>query len=222
MLQPLLEVLPSALALWGAGDLQGSALLFKFVSCALESVAAPVATRVAALALVPAAVQVLQTAMCSSDVLAATSEFLSACCRSSVMSLADCCSMLLHNVPEDCPPPSSIVMHTSTVLSALLAASSACNSLLLSHLSGPIPARAAVALRASGSLIAAGCPFSDGLASSTALLLDASSPEPLRPAAAYACGLAAFADPQVLLAILVPDHMLYFTQILRMILSFVQ
>lgn len=206
MLQPLLEVLPSALTLWGAADLQGSALLFKFVSCALESVAAPEATRLAANALVPAAVQLLQSAMCSSDVLLATSEFLSACCNSNVMSLADCCSLLLRHVPEDCSTSSPIVMHTSTVLSALLAASPACNTLLLSHLSGSSLARAAVALRVSGSLIASGCPFPDGLAASSALLLNASSPEPLRSAAAHACGLAAFADAQVLLALHLMCH----------------
>jgi hypothetical protein len=79
-----------------------------------------------------------------------------------------------------------------------LAASPACNSLLLSTLSGSSAARAAVALRVTGSLLAAGCPFPDGLAASSALLLNASSPDLLRPAAAHACGLAAFADAQVL------------------------
>ena len=191
-------MLPSALALWGSADLQGSALLFKFVSCALETVTTPDSVRVAALSLVPAAVQVLQSAMCSSDVLVATGEFLSACCRSNVTSLADCCSLLLRNVTEDCPSSSPIVIHTSTVLSALLAASPACNSIILSHLSGSSSARAAVALRVVGSLIAAGCPFPEGLKASSALILDPSSPEPLRPAAAYACGLAAYADAQVL------------------------
>ena len=198
MLQPLLDALPSALALWGAGDLQGSALLFKFVSCALAAVSASEATRVAAHALVPAAVQLLQSAMCSNDVLLAISEFLSACCSSSVMSLADCCTLLLLNVPEDCAPPTPVVIHTSNVLSALLAASPACNSIILSHLSCSSSSRAAVALRVTGSLLATGCSFPDGLAASSALLLDASSPEPLRPAAAHACGLAAFADAQVL------------------------
>ena len=197
MLRPLVEVLPSALALWGTGDLQGSALLFKFMSSALVSVPAPEATRSAARALVPAAVQLLQSAMCSSDVLSATSEFLSACCSSTIMTHNDCCSLLLQNIPEDCPPPSPIVLHTSSVLSSLLAASPACNSLLLSTLSGSSAARAAVALRVTGSLLAAGCPFPDGLAASSALLLNASSPDLLRPAAAHACGLAAFADAQV-------------------------
>jgi hypothetical protein len=200
MLQPLLDALPSALALWGAGDLQVSALLFKFVSCALGAVSASEATRGAAHALVPAAVQLLQSAMCSNDVLVAISEFLSACCSNSVMSLADCCTLLQLSVPEDCAPPSPVVIHTSNVLSALLAASPACNSIILSHLSGSSSSRSAVALRVTGSLLAAGCSFPDGLAASSALLLDASSPEPLRPAAAHACGLAAFADAQVVLS----------------------
>ena len=198
MLQPLLDVLPSALALWGASDLQGSALMFKFFSCALVSVAASEATRVAANALVPAAIQLLQSTMSSSEVLAAISDFLSACCCSSVMSLADCCTSLLLHVQQDSLPASSIVMHTSTVLSSLLAASPTCNSILLSHISGSSPSRAAVALRVTGSLLAAGCPFPEGLAAASALLLNASSPEPLRPASAHACGVAAFSDAQVL------------------------
>jgi hypothetical protein len=198
MLQPLVNVLPSALALWGSSDLQGSALLFKFVSCALVSVPAPEAIRSAARVLVPNAVQLLQSAMCSSDVLTAISELLSACCSSTIMTHNDCCSLLLQNIQEDCPPPSPIVLHTSSVLSSLLAASPACNSFLLSTLSGSSAARSAVALRVTGSLLAAGCPFPDGLAASSALLLNASSPELLRPAAAHACGLAAFADAQVL------------------------
>jgi hypothetical protein len=161
-------------------------------------VSAPDTARAAARTLVPAAIQVIQSSVCSSDVLQAISEFFSACCSSSVMSLADCCSMLLLSVPEDCPTSSPIVINTSTVLSVLLSASTVCNSLLVAHLSGPCHARSAVALRVTGSLLASSCPFPEGLAASSSMLLNASSPEPLRPAAAHACGLAAYADAQVL------------------------